>query len=142
MSLCPICLCLKGICVGEEGKVCQINSREEVKMGNNMTLNAIKGVHFLRNTCTNGLRDPSSGITPTTTSQSQPPPPPLLSRKSVVRKALRRPSKVPKKNGIGGLAWDELGNVLLLNNKVRERGVWVDCVLWDSFACWSFLINI
>lgn len=89
------------------------------EMGNNVTLNAIKGVHFLRNTCTNGLRDSSSGISPSTTAQQ--PPPSLLSRKSVVRKALRRPSKLPKKSGISGLSWDELGNVLLLNNKVRGK---------------------
>lgn len=83
-------------------------------MGNNVTLNAIKGVHFLRNTCSGGIT-PSSSSSAATTTTSQPPPS-LLSRKTVVRKAFRRPSKVPKKPG---LPWDELSQTLLLNNKVR-----------------------
>ena len=96
-------------------------------MGNNLTVEAFRGVRFLRNTCTGIVKRSEEEHVPTPTdpapllpqlSSTPELPPPAMVRNSVVRKAMRRPSKGIKKCGSVSLDWDD-GDSVVLIEKVR-----------------------
>lgn len=99
---------------------------EATAMGSIMTTGAVKGVRFLRNTCSDGHKDQSEDVspsepTPLLTSSSAEPPPSTLIRNSVVRKALRRHSKGIKKNGSVSLDLDDQDQKMLLQKVCFEK---------------------
>lgn len=100
-------------------------------MGNSMTTSAVKGVRFLRNTCSDGFSEDGEDVspiepTPLLTHSSPDPPPSGLIRNSVVRKALRRPSKGIKKNDSVSLDWEEMDNKMLIDKvRLQWKGKWI-----------------
>lgn len=94
-------------------------------MGNTLAMEAVKGVRFLRNTCSTGMKEHSGGSpsepeeTVLLSPRSSPELPPSgMVRNSVVRKALRRPSKGIKKNGSVSLDGEEVDSAVMLESKV------------------------
>lgn len=102
-------------------------------MGNTVAMEAAKGVRFLRSTCSTGMKEHSNGggsngspsgaeETVLLSPRSSPGLPPSgMVRNSVVRKALRRPSKGIKKNGSVSLDGEEVDSAMLLESKVGVR---------------------
>lgn len=88
-------------------------------MGNTLTMEAVKSVRFLRNTCANGSgtkdASPSEPTSLIAVLSSPEPPPSGMIRNSVVRKALRRPSRGVRKAQSVSLDWDDQDTAMLLD---------------------------